>query len=171
MSCFLPGCSAHTNSMFFHTEIFDRPQHWLENVICSVRHVHSFLLMTPLCLLPVSQPLPSRDPSRLICWGQLVIRLVIIFIIKKIHGPNSHVDSIIEMISLPPDNSSLSNEIASDPLEEEMATYSSILAWEIPRTEEPEELQFMGSQRVGHTLATEQQQQGSPRLSWIPVIP
>ena len=35
-----------------------------------------------------------------------------------------------------------------DPLEEEMATYSSILAWEIPWTEEPG--QSMGSQRVGH---------------------
>ena len=37
-----------------------------------------------------------------------------------------------------------------DPLEKEMATHSSILAWEIPWTEEPGELQFMGSQRVGH---------------------
>ena len=34
-----------------------------------------------------------------------------------------------------------------DPLEEEMATHSSILAWEIPRTEEPVGLQFMGSQK------------------------
>ena len=33
-----------------------------------------------------------------------------------------------------------------DPLEKEMAAYSSILAWEIPRTEEPGELQFMGLQ-------------------------
>ena len=37
-----------------------------------------------------------------------------------------------------------------DPLEKEMATYSSILAWRIPWTEEPGRLQFMGSQRVGH---------------------
>ena len=37
-----------------------------------------------------------------------------------------------------------------DPLEEEMATNSSILAWEIPRTEEPGGTQSMGSQRVGH---------------------
>ena len=35
-----------------------------------------------------------------------------------------------------------------DPLEEEMATHSSILAWRIPRTGEPDRLQFMGSQRV-----------------------
>ena len=34
-----------------------------------------------------------------------------------------------------------------DPLEEEMATHSSILAWEIPWTEEPAGLQFMGSQK------------------------
>ena len=37
-----------------------------------------------------------------------------------------------------------------DPLEKEMATDSSILAWEIPRTEEPGGLQSMGSQRVRH---------------------
>ena len=37
-----------------------------------------------------------------------------------------------------------------DPLEKEMATNSSILAWEIPWTEETEGLQSMGSQRVGH---------------------
>ena len=36
------------------------------------------------------------------------------------------------------------------PLEEEMATHSSILAWEIQRTEESGRLQSMGSQRVGH---------------------
>ena len=37
-----------------------------------------------------------------------------------------------------------------DPLEKEMATHSSILAWKISWTEEPGELQSMGSQRVGH---------------------
>ena len=37
-----------------------------------------------------------------------------------------------------------------DPLEEEMATHSSILAWRIPGTEEPGGLQPTGSQRVGH---------------------
>ena len=38
-----------------------------------------------------------------------------------------------------------------DPLEKEMATHSSTLAWKIPWTEEPGRLQSMGSQRVGHT--------------------
>ena len=37
-----------------------------------------------------------------------------------------------------------------DPLEEGMATYSSILAWRIPWTEEPGGLQSLGLQRVGH---------------------
>ena len=36
-----------------------------------------------------------------------------------------------------------------DPLEEEMATHSSTLAWKTPQTEKPGRLQFMGSQRVG----------------------
>ena len=42
-----------------------------------------------------------------------------------------------------------------DPLEKDMATHSSILAWEIPWTEEPSGVQSMGSQRVGHNLVTE----------------
>ena len=37
-----------------------------------------------------------------------------------------------------------------DPLEKEMATHSSILAWRVPWVEEPGELQSTGSQRVGH---------------------
>ena len=37
-----------------------------------------------------------------------------------------------------------------DPLEKEMATHSSILAWKIPWTEEPGRLQSMGLQRVVH---------------------
>ena len=37
-----------------------------------------------------------------------------------------------------------------DPLKKEMATYSSILAWEIPWTEDPGGLQSMGLQRVRH---------------------
>jgi len=39
-------------------------------------------------------------------------------------------------------------------LEKEMVTHSSILAWRIPWTEEPGELQSMGSQRVGHNGVT-----------------
>ena len=42
-----------------------------------------------------------------------------------------------------------------DPLEEEMATHCSILAWKIPGTGEPGGLQSMGLQRVRHVLATE----------------
>ena len=41
-----------------------------------------------------------------------------------------------------------------DPLEKEMATHSSILAWRIPWTEEPGGLQSKGSQRTGHDGAT-----------------
>ena len=41
-----------------------------------------------------------------------------------------------------------------DAIEKGMATHSSILAWRIPWTEEPGELQSMGSPRVGHDWAT-----------------
>ena len=41
-----------------------------------------------------------------------------------------------------------------DPLEKKMATPSSIISWEIPGTEEPGRLQFMGSQKARHDLVT-----------------
>ena len=46
----------------------------------------------------------------------------------------------------------------ADPLEEGLATHSSVLAWKIPWTEEPDRLQSMGLQRVRHDLVTKQQQ-------------
>ena len=44
--------------------------------------------------------------------------------------------------------------VGEDTLEKGMATHSSILAWKVPRTEEPCGLWFMGSQQVGHHWAT-----------------
>ena len=41
-----------------------------------------------------------------------------------------------------------------DPLEKGMAIHSSVLAWRIPRTEEPGGLQSLGSHRFAHDLAT-----------------
>ena len=41
-----------------------------------------------------------------------------------------------------------------DPLEKEVTTHSSILAWEIPWTEDPGRLQSMGLQREGNDLVT-----------------
>ena len=52
-----------------------------------------------------------------------------------------------------------------DPLEKEMATRSSILAWEIPRTEEPGGLQCKGLQRIGHT-----ERLSMPRASMQPFL-
>ena len=52
--------------------------------------------------------------------------------------------------------------VQEGPLEEEMATHSSILAKKIPWTEEPGGLQSMGSQRVRHDLATGQQHKNIP---------
>ena len=62
-----------------------------------------------------------------------------------------------------------------DPLEKEMVTHSSILAWRIPWTEEHGRIQSMGSQRVRHDLASKQQQclgvkvsSATPLLSFCP---
>ena len=55
-----------------------------------------------------------------------------------------------EMWVQSPGRSSGEENGREDPLEKEMVTHSSILAWEIPWTEEPGVLQSMGSYRVGH---------------------
>ena len=56
------------------------------------------------------------------------------------------------MKNLPANERNTGNSVQSlgqeDPLEKEMATHSSILAWEIPWTEEPGGLQFMGWQKT-----------------------
>ena len=60
-----------------------------------------------------------------------------------------------------------------DLLERDVATYSSILAWGNPWTEEPDGLQSMGLQRVGHDLATKQQPSSFPikcPSSWFYLI-
>ena len=61
------------------------------------------------------------------------------------------------MVKNPPTNAGDSRDMRwigslgrEDPLEKEMDTHSSILAWEIPWTEKPAGLQSMGSERVGY---------------------
>ena len=51
-----------------------------------------------------------------------------------------------------------------DPLEKQVATHSSILAWEIPMDRGAWQATVHGVQRVGHDLATEQQQQNMLRI-------
>ena len=60
---------------------------------------------------------------------------------------------------LPMRETRLQSRGREDPPEKGMATHASILAWEIPWTEESGRLQFMGSQKSQHNLATKQQQQ------------
>ena len=56
-----------------------------------------------------------------------------------------------------------------DPLEKEMATHFSILAWKIPWTEEPGELQCMGSQKVRHDFVTKNNEQQLSLISKDPL--
>ena len=54
---------------------------------------------------------------------------------------------MVKKICLPMQETQVRSLGRENPLEKEMATHSSILAWEIPRTEEPGGLQTMGSQK------------------------
>ena len=69
------------------------------------------------------------------------------------------------MVKNPPANAGGLGSIPGreDPLKEEMANLSSILAWRIPWTEEPDGLQCMRSQRVGQDLVTKH----SGSMQWL----
>ena len=55
-----------------------------------------------------------------------------------------------ERVNLPMQETRVQSLGQEDPVENEMATHSNVLAWRIPWTEEPGGLQSMGSQRVGY---------------------
>ena len=55
-----------------------------------------------------------------------------------------------ERICLPMQDTQVQSLGWEDPLEEEMVTYTSILAWKIPWIEEPDELQSVRPQRIGY---------------------
>ena len=66
--------------------------------------------------------------------------------------PYKHASLVAQMVKrLPAMQESQVRSLGwEDPLEKEMATHSSTLAWKIPWTEECGKLQSMGSQRIGH---------------------
>ena len=85
------------------------------------------------------------------CSCSLKVREIQIKVMKSYHFKSNLVAQTVK--NLPAMQKTLRQEDAlgqEDPLEEEMATHSSILAWEIQWTEKPGRLQPMGSQRVGH---------------------
>ena len=90
---------------------------------------------------------PSGELSK--CFIKIVKR-------KNIYSPPGLTSLVVQMVKRLPTMQetwvpSLGRE---DPLEKEMATHSSILASKILRTKEPSRLQSMGSQSVGHNIAT-----------------
>ena len=76
---------------------------------------------------------------------------------RNILGKLDHLKKIRntwERVNLPMQETQVQSLGQEDPMENEMATHSSVLAWRIPWTEEPGGLQSMGSQRVGYAWAT-----------------
>ena len=97
----------------------------------------------------------------------LAFFLFIVLCIHRLHKTKklcfiSVLEKVVLAIKNPPANARDAGDASLIPgsgssLEEEIATHSSILAWRIPRIEQPGGLQSMGSQRVRHDLVTKQQ--------------
>ena len=96
-----------------------------------------------LQFLPVLPTLPSSKRK---------LNLPYICLIKKKRGGSSG-STVVKNTPANARNARDSSSILGweDPLEEEMAIYSNILAWKISWTEEPSGLQSMGLQRVEHS--------------------
>ena len=104
------------------------------NIISSVRASPAWLVLLIRCLWKETQYL-VRNRIRPV-WVWLASQLVLV-----VKNPSDNAGDVTDSVW------SLGQE---DPLEEEMATRSSILAWIIPRTKEPGGLQSIGLQRVEH---------------------
>ena len=91
-------------------------------------------------------------------WGILTIikdYLIYMFLLIYVFYMLTRASQVTPVINNPPANAGDTRDASLMPesersLEKEMATHPSILAWKIPRTEEPDGLQSMGLQRVGH---------------------
>ena len=93
----------------------------------------------------------TSSPQRRCCWAIEIVSSEGIFVIYLPFSWASLVAQMVKNLSAMQETHvrSLGQE---EPLEKGMTTYSNSLAWRIPWTEEPDELQSMGSQRVGHGL-------------------
>ena len=106
-----------------------------------LRFVFNVLKTSNICILPIHNCFSSVFKS-LSIWGNVCLCMWTSLVAQMVkHLPTMRETQVC----------SLGWE---DPLEKEMATHSSTLAWIIPWTEEHCRLQSMGSQRVGHNWAT-----------------
>ena len=125
-----------------------------------------------LCVL-MSVHIWAGPHSDLLMWGAKFIRNSVLgeslILLKERGWQRRHkyicvyiygASQVAPVVNNPPANSRMQETWVrsmdqEDPVEQSMATHSSILAWIIPWTEEPGRLQFVGLQRVRHNWATE----------------
>ena len=94
----------------------------------------------------------QNNRRNVLFYGNKRLNIVKIWSIQKRIGPSLVAQSVKNLPAA--QETRVQSVSCEDPLEKEMATHSSILAWKISWTEEPGGLQCMGSQRVGHDWVT-----------------
>ena len=117
--------------------------------------MRSVVLISSWFRVPAELSTESKRENLLSCSSgtYLVTKLLLIFLLSPRWNEGFPGGSVMKNLPAKQEMGvqSLGGE---DPLEKEMATHSSVLAWRIPWTEEPGRLQSRGLQRVWHDLAT-----------------
>ena len=160
-----PGLPVHHKLLeFTHTQ---RPS---ESWVMPSSHL---VLCRPLFLLP---PIPSSIslfPMKLFAWGGQSTGVSALASFLPMILRTSLVAQMVKRLP-----TMWETQVQSlgweDPLEKEMATHSSTLAWKIPWTEERGRVQPMGSQRVGHDWVTSFPSKKHPglifRMDWLDLL-
>ena len=112
----------------------------------------SKIMEMPACLPRLCTETPGRVCARwkVLCDWDMLVGLLALVLSSPLTSLEAQVVKNLRAIQ----KSQVRSLGREDPLEKGMATHSSILAWEIPWTEEPGGLQSMGSQRVRHDWVT-----------------
>ena len=103
------------------------------------------------CSLPGSS-VQGIFQARVLKWGAIAFSVYISEVIDIIYRVSLMAQWVRNLLAM--QETQIRSLGQEDPLEEEMAIHSSILAWEIPWTENPGRLQSMGSKRVKYDRVT-----------------
>ena len=151
----------------------DIQEGWFKGILCIIRIATWYFLLCSqegCCLLYMHNQKKSRNDEQKA--EAFLFNRQLWFFVPFLHLVSTQTQRASQVAQLQrtclPMQETQEMWVDQDPLEEEMAAYSSILVWRIPWIEEPGGLLSMGSQRVWHNWATEHAHTHAcnPKIHW-----